>query len=671
MDRRNFLRAGLIGLLAAPAQAQFGKLKPPKIPGVKMPEVDGAQFIKHTPPLTTNLADVYEAIPGLDDWEPTDAASLTFVPRDSDGDYLILPGLFEVVAESFCLKAGSNPPSRNRGNYGFGYLYAPLKGPKAGQIERILTRSEDHPEIPQHEVQVLLWAIIAEQKLSECPKEVQSTARVLLDEKDRRALENDALAVVPPQLRGKVYGSLPPLVRDGLEAENKMRALLAEKFAQAGDSAGELVDSVSDPGHKVSALYAQMESVAMRVGDLPEPATEKEKVPWGRWSWHPDGFFVRILPSGYATTKRQLYYPEKFTLRDGEIAGPDGIARKIPGVTSGSDAKALLALRDGLKEKNGPVGDALARAALSAMASGRKVALADSAGRYCGAGGFGSGGGGGAGMGGPGTQRLGQSRKPKENPNIERARNATNKLQTFGGQATKGLNLPFFMTDRLLNWQYDMASAIDRAMNGESTAHVNGPGGRDPEPEAACGPGGDGPGIVALPRPKLVRQKMEPVDLLAPRQALSGALVRLCEVGRARLAAETRFSQSPTAANGLKLVALRRLWGLSQLAVADAGDALQAVYEKNHGSDAGWETSSWQAYSASLASGPTSADRADGRALGLADAELDALHAERRRQAAGAPPEGGVVESFKALCGLLRDTGSDYARLPAAGSSTV
>ena len=153
-----------------------------------------------------------------------------------------MPGLFEVIAQSFCLKAGTNPPSQNKGKYGTGYLYAPLKGPKAGSIERILLRSETHPEIPQYAVQELLWAIIAEQKLSQCPKGIQNTARVLLDEKDRRALENDTLAVVPAPLRDKVYSNLPPLVREGLEAENKMRELLAQQFAQVSGSADELVD---------------------------------------------------------------------------------------------------------------------------------------------------------------------------------------------------------------------------------------------------------------------------------------------------------------------------------------------------------------------------------------------------------------------------------------------
>lgn len=667
MNRRNFLRAGLVGLLAAPAQAQFGKLKPPKIPGVKLPEIDGAQFLKHTPPLTTNLADVYEAVPGFDDWQPTDAAPLTLIPRNGDGDYLTVPGLFEIVAESFCLKAGTNPPSRNKGNYGSGYLFAPLKGPKAGQIEKILNGSEDHPEIPQYQVQVLLWAIIAEHKLSECPKEIQQTAQVLLDEKDRRGLENDVLAVVPPQLRGKVYGNLPPLVRDGLEAENKMRELLAEKFADVSGGAEGLVDSVNNPGEKVSALYAQLETAAMRAGELP-PATEKESVPWGRWTWHPDGFFLRILPSGYSTTTRQLYFPEKFEIRGRAIIGPDGVAHTVPGASPvADDAKILRGLYGELVGEGSDtqaLKAVVARAALSAIARSKKVASVPrgSDGKTCRGGGFGSGGGGGAGMGRPGSQRLGQSRKPKDNPNIERARNAAKALKTFGSKGTKGLDLPFFMTDKLLNWQFDMANAIDSALNGEDAPNVPLPGRNEPEAVACCGM--SNPYSVILPRPKLTLAKGDPPTLLAPRQKLSEALARLVEVGWDRFGAERGFTESRTEANGRKLVALRREWGVSLLAVADAGDALQAVYEKAGGSDTRFDDRSWNAYVAKLATGPTAEDKVTAKALGISDVELARFYEEKRRQAT-TMPEGSCVEAFRELIDSLRAMGQDYARLPA------
>ena len=540
---------------------------------------------------------------------PTDAASLLLVPRDASGDYLTLPGLFEIVAESFCLKAGTNPPGRNRGNYGSGYLFAPLKGPKAGQVEKILRRSEDRTEIPQYEVQLLLWAIIAEHKLSECPKNIQKTAKALLDDKDLRGLENDVLAVPPPQLRGKVYGSLPPLVREALEAENKMRELLAEKFADVSDSAETLVESANNPGEKVSALYARLETAAMRVGELP-PATEQESVPWGRWIWHPEGFFLRIFPSGYSTTKRQLYFPETFAFRGREIVGPDGVAQTVPGDSPISDdAKTLSGLYADFSRGGGaPVlRDVLARAALSAIARGKTGGSGrGSEGKTCRGSGFGSGGGGGAGMGRPGSQRLGQSRKPKDNPNIERARNATKALKTFGSKGTKGLDLPFFMTDKLLNWQFDMANAIDSALNGEDAPNVPLPGGN--APETTCGRP-DGLGIVPLPRLKLVRQKDEPLALLAPRQRLSDALARMTEVGRARLLAERNFVAARTAANGIDLVSLRRLWGVAVLAVADAGEALHTVYVAEGGADARWDAASWRAYGASLAAGPQTADR--------------------------------------------------------------
>ena len=680
MDRRNFLRAGLIGILAAPAQAQFGKLKPPKIPGVKLPEIDGQQFLKHTPPLTTNLADVYEAVPGFDDYLPTDAAPLTLIPRNADGDYLTLPGLFEIVAESFCLKAGSNPPSKNTGRYGSGYLYAPLKGPKAGQIERILLRSEDHPEIPQYEIQVLLWAIIAEHKLSECPKTIQQTARVLLDERDRRGLENDVLAVVPAQLRGKAYGSLPPLVRDGLEAENKMRELLAEKFADASGAADQMMESTTNPGQKVSALYAQMEQIAMRVGPLPE-VSEREKVPWGRWSWHPDGFYIRIFPNGYSISKRQLYYPEAFSVTGNALSAPDGVKLTVAGstltlgkatvtfprpVSLSDDARSLVALRQAAFEAEGksaearPISDFLARAALSALATNKKVASSGTTRNICGPGGFGSGGGGGAGMGAPGTQRLAQSRKPKDPPSIDKARDANKLLQKFGS-AAKAPGIPLALADKLVNWQLDMGATIDRALHGESTPDVKLPG-HAPAPESVCGAGDDGLGIVSLPRPRQIPSGKEPKALFDARLPFSDALARLCEVGKARQIAEAQFAQNRTAPGGLKLLALRRRWGLGQLAVADAGEALASAYERAGGADSAWTPESWAAYRASLTKIIAPADRASARAVGLTDAEIDALQTERLRVTE--MPDGGALSSLREWCAVIRESGTDYAKLP-------
>ncbi|MGC4046773.1 MAG: hypothetical protein QM758_23515 [Armatimonas sp.] len=454
-----------------------------------------------------------------------------------------------------------------------GYLYAPLKGPKAAIIEQILRRSEDFPDLPQYQVQLLLWAIIAESKLSECPQNIQKTAKLLLDDRQQGALENDVLAVVPTQLRGKVYGNLPPLVKDALEAENRMRERLASAFKDVSGNADALVDSVNQPGEKVSALYNEMETIAMRVGDLPE-ATDAEKVPWGRWSWHPDGFFLRILPSGYSKTTRQLYYPEVFEFKGNQIITPDGMSHTVPGAaTVPTDATTLQKLFAATAEtpETEALRGVLARAALSALAKSKyKVALADYQRSVCGlfGSGFGGGGGGGAGMGRPGSQRLGQSRKSKDPSSIEKARKATDALQEYGGQFTEGLDLPFFMVDKLLNWQFDMAGAIDRAMNGEDGGHVNGPGCSlelVPVSETFCSLEDEGLGITPLPRPKRVAEGKNSPALTAARDALSDALARLTEVGRARLAAEKRFKTEKTAENGRTLVALRRRWAWHSL----------------------------------------------------------------------------------------------------------
>ncbi len=58
----------------------------------------------------------------------------------------------------------------------------PWPGPKAPIVRSILRNSAAHPEIPQRNIQVLIWAIIARTEFDEMPDDVQQTARALLTE---------------------------------------------------------------------------------------------------------------------------------------------------------------------------------------------------------------------------------------------------------------------------------------------------------------------------------------------------------------------------------------------------------------------------------------------------------------------------------------------------------
>jgi hypothetical protein len=256
----------------------------PKIPGLD-------DILKKEPPITTSISDAVTEIPFLDDFDPKVLSPLLLQPRDPDGTFQVATGLFEFTAMSYCLGAGKYAP---RG--GAGYLYAPLKGPQADIVSNILQRSVVHPEIPQRDIQVLLWAIMARTKISDMSREMQQTAAKLLTAEELFRINGGALGLIPEELLDKAFAKLPPQVGQVLEAEARLRRKLTE----------------------AKATYEELERIAVLSGDPPPQEGDRE-VPRGRWSYHPDGYFIRYFPSGYSQTLVHIYVPECFQIERDEL----------------------------------------------------------------------------------------------------------------------------------------------------------------------------------------------------------------------------------------------------------------------------------------------------------------------------------------------------------------
>jgi len=232
---------------------------------IKIPGLD--KILKEEPALTTSLADACTGVPFLDDFR--------FI--------LSRPGLYQHNFLSYCLHAGAYGPGG-----GDGYLWVPLKGSRASAIRHILTNSINQPEIAQHEVQSLVWGVLARTQL-------RQAARCLLTGDEIRRLNGGALGQIPPELLDQAFVDLPPLAQRAFRAEAEIRGMMAEGVAD----------------------FDQLEGVAIAAGE-PPPREDGPEVPRGRWSYHPDGFFVRYFPSGYQRTRVQIYVPESFNVeRDG------------------------------------------------------------------------------------------------------------------------------------------------------------------------------------------------------------------------------------------------------------------------------------------------------------------------------------------------------------------
>ena len=283
MHRRNFIRGAAASFVAigaaGPAHAQLGglggladRLK------VKTPNLLGGRE-----PITTSLPDAKWGDASKDGFEPREAKrSLMELQRTPNGGFVIQPGYYEFVDQSYCLKAGTHGPGG-----GDGYLFAPPKGPAEDAVMTIVRNSVNRPEIPQSKIQQLLWAIIARAKFEDLAGELKAVASQLLTPRQLASLNRSALDILHGNALTDALGGVPEPLRQIAQAEAELRQML------------------TTPG----ASFAEMERIAVLSGAAPLGPGSQE-VPSGSWSNHPDGYFVRYIPSGYSTTQVELWVPQ-------------------------------------------------------------------------------------------------------------------------------------------------------------------------------------------------------------------------------------------------------------------------------------------------------------------------------------------------------------------------
>ena len=285
MSRRTFglVAATLVlgGVYADGANAQIGGIG--RAVGRAAGRMNLDAVLRGDPPITTSLPDARWAVDSLDNFTPREAKrSMLQLQRTPNGGFVLQPGYYEMHTQSYCLKAGTHGPGG-----GDGYIFAPTKGPAEDAVMTILRNSVNHPEIHQHDVQTLLWAIIARAKFEDLSTEHKATASRLLTPRQLASLNRTALDFVPGPALDQATNSLPPLVRQIVQAEAQLRQMLTQ------------------PG----TTFEQMERVAVLAGMAPLGEGSRQ-VPSGRWSLHPDGYYVRYIPQGYSYTVTQIWVPQ-------------------------------------------------------------------------------------------------------------------------------------------------------------------------------------------------------------------------------------------------------------------------------------------------------------------------------------------------------------------------
>jgi hypothetical protein len=149
-----------------------------------------------------------------------------------------------------------------------------------------LRKSVRYPKIPQSLVQSLIWGILARTKIKDMPVKMKLAAAKLLTLKEIYTVNGGALGLIPERVRKRAFENLPPKVRQVIEARARIREML----------------------NRGIDTYEALERVAVRTGIAPRQEGDRE-VPGGRWSYHPEGYFVRYQPQGYSRTYMQISVP--------------------------------------------------------------------------------------------------------------------------------------------------------------------------------------------------------------------------------------------------------------------------------------------------------------------------------------------------------------------------
>jgi hypothetical protein len=200
--------------------------------------------------------------------------------RTSNGSFLLQPGLWEATFESYCLRTATWAPGA-----GDGYLWAPIRGSRAGAISTILRSSVRHPNIPRGDIQMLLWAILSKTRVSEMPPKLQAAARALLPASEINAINVSGVQAMEIADRTRLFRGVTGPIKQALEIESDLRY----EFSKA------------------NANYEQIERIAVLSGT--PPPQNRNAIKRGQWSPHPGGYFVRYFPDSFANLKVQVLKP--------------------------------------------------------------------------------------------------------------------------------------------------------------------------------------------------------------------------------------------------------------------------------------------------------------------------------------------------------------------------
>lgn len=207
--------------------------------------------------------------------------SLMELPQTQYGGFVLKPGFYEAEFKTYCLQPGTPDPLS-----GDAYFQGNISGNNKDIVETALLNSREHTEIPQRNIQLLLWSVVSGSDFNKLSYSVQSDAAKLLTPKQIF------------KLKGGVVGAIRTVsYTTGLfNANNDMQRLF-----ETGVSS-----------------YEAFEKLAV----LKEPSQVRIKnAKPDQWYKEPENYFIRYYPLSYQKVRIQVFVPEQLLDSNGKAAG--------------------------------------------------------------------------------------------------------------------------------------------------------------------------------------------------------------------------------------------------------------------------------------------------------------------------------------------------------------
>lgn len=232
---------------------------------------------------TNNSKQVDNNITGEQPVLPADAkpVPLSDLARTKDGGYVLAPGFYETAFKTYCLQPGTPDPSE-----GDAYLQGPVSGYRKEIVETILLNSRKKPDLPQRNIQLLLWSVVSRSNYNKLSASVQATAMQLLSAKQIFELKGGVMGMV----KNVSYAS------GILNANSDM-----QKLFNLGSDAYEVYE-------RTAVLKA---SSKVKHGE----------VKYDQWYRQRENYYIRYFPLNYQRVKIQVYVPDGLLDSTGKYAG--------------------------------------------------------------------------------------------------------------------------------------------------------------------------------------------------------------------------------------------------------------------------------------------------------------------------------------------------------------